>query len=133
MTINSRRGIMGAAGFGAAALATMPFGNKAQAWGGKGGGSTSDANILNFALNLEYLEAEFYLRAVSGAGLDPADRNGVGTVGQVIGGSPVPFKTTAIQQYATEIADDEKAHVKFLRSALGGAAVAAPTITPKKN
>jgi hypothetical protein len=88
----------------------------------------SDANILNFALNLEYLEAEFYLNAVNGTGLPSKDIGGVGNTGQVYGGGAVPFKTTAIQQYATSIANDELAHVEFLRSALGGAAVARPTI-----
>ncbi len=88
----------------------------------------SDANILNFALNLEYLEAEFYQRAVTGQGLAASDTNGVGTQGSVVGGRQVPFVTTAIQQYATEIANDERNHVRFLRSALGSAAVAEPAI-----
>ena len=88
----------------------------------------SDANILNFALNLEYLEAEFYLRAVTGQGLAATDTNGVGTQGSVVGGRQVPFVTSAVQQYASEIAADEQNHVRFLRSALGAQAVAEPAI-----
>ncbi len=98
------------------------------ATGAQAASAPSDADILNFALNLEYLEAEFYLIAVNGVGLGSADINGVGATGNVVGGSPVPFVTPAIQQYAKSIANDELAHVQFLRSALGGAAVARPAI-----
>ncbi|HEU5458362.1 MAG TPA: ferritin-like domain-containing protein [Terracidiphilus sp.] len=86
----------------------------------------TDADVLNFALNLEYLEAEFYLRAATGVGLSNADA-GTGA-GAVTGGTQVMFKTPAIQQYAMEIANDELAHVRFLRSALGSAAVSRPEI-----
>lgn len=86
----------------------------------------TDPDILNFALNLEYLEAEFYLRAATGAGLSDADAGP--NAGNVTGGAQVPFKTPALQQYALEIANDELAHVRFLRSALGSAAVSRPEI-----
>jgi len=89
--------------------------------------AVTDADILNFALNLEYLEAEFYLRATTGSGLSTTDAGGA-NAGIVTGGSQVPFVTPAIQQYAVEIANDELAHVRFLRSALGTAAVPRPAI-----
>ncbi|OII38949.1 hypothetical protein BIU98_12385 [Curtobacterium sp. MMLR14_010] len=91
-------------------------------------GAVSDAAILNFALNLEYLEAEFYLRAVFGTGLTASMTTGIDPQGPVVGGSKVPFRTPAIRGIATEIANDERAHVAFLRSALGGAAVSRPKI-----
>jgi hypothetical protein len=86
----------------------------------------SDADVLNFALNLEYLEAEYYLRATLGTGLGAID-SGSGAA-PTTGGSKVTFSTPAFQQYAEEIAADELAHVRFLRSALGGAAVSKPAI-----
>ena len=88
----------------------------------------SDSAILNFALNLEYLEAEFYSYAVYGSGLPSNLTYGKGERGPVQGGHSVPFKSSSIRQFATEIARDEYEHVAFLRKALGGAAVARPEI-----
>ncbi|WP_235916613.1 ferritin-like domain-containing protein [Antrihabitans cavernicola] len=87
----------------------------------------SDGAILNFALNLEYLEAEFYSIAVNGQRLDNIAA-GQGPVGPVTGGRQVNFETPAIRQYAQEIANDERQHVEFLRGALGSAAVSRPAI-----
>lgn len=86
----------------------------------------SDADVLNFALNLEYLEAEYYLRATTGMGLSAADSGS--NPGTVIGGKKVNFVTPSYMQFANEIAQDELAHVRFLRSALGSAAVSRPEI-----
>jgi hypothetical protein len=88
----------------------------------------SDADILNFALNLEYLEAQFYSFAVTGAGLPNSSLTGTGTQGAVTGGRRVNFTDPVVAQYAREIVQDEIAHVNFLRQALGPATVAQPAI-----
>jgi hypothetical protein len=88
----------------------------------------SDATVLNFALNLEYLEAEFYSYAVYGYGLPGSLTTGTGHSGPVEGGSKVWFKSKAVGQLAKEIARDEYEHVAFLRAALGKSAVARPEI-----
>ncbi len=86
----------------------------------------SQADVLNFALNLEYLEAEFYLIAVNGTRLASTD-TGSGAA-PTTGGKQVVFTDANLQAIAQEIAADELTHVKFLRSALGAAAVSKPAI-----
>jgi hypothetical protein len=88
----------------------------------------TDADVLNFALNLEYLEAQFYVYAFTGAGLPDSKLNGTGTRGNVRGGRKVNFSDQIVSQHAAEIAADEVAHVDFLRMALGNSAVAMPEI-----
>ena len=87
-----------------------------------------DVAILNFALNLEYLEAQFYQLAAYGVGLPSSYTSGLGTLGGVIGGRKVNFSNPIVADYAAEIATDEKNHVAFLRSALGNQAVSQPQL-----
>ena len=123
----SRRSFMAGAGaLGAAALVTGCADSGTITVTPPAAGVT-DNDILNFALNLEYLEAEFYLRAATGSGLSAADA-GTGA-GTVTGGSQVSFAgSPVVQQYAVEIAQNELNHVRYLRNALGSNAVSRPNI-----
>ena len=90
--------------------------------------SLTDADVLNFALQLEYLEAQFYTYAVTGEGLPGSQLTGTGTQGAIMGGRKVTFSDPVVAQYAAEIAGDEAKHVLFLRNQLGSSAVAQPAI-----
>ena len=86
----------------------------------------TDVNILNFALNLEYLEATFYTYLVTGKDMDGGLTDG-GPAPQ----NPPPQITFANQQTAdlfAEIAYDEVSHVRALRSVLDGIQIARPLI-----
>ena len=88
----------------------------------------TDTDVLNFALNLEYLEANYYWFSVYGVPIPATSITGVGTPVAATGGRAVTFTDPLIAQMAREIANDELAHVDFLRSALGAAAVAQPQL-----
>lgn len=117
---------------GAVALAGMALPSMATAQSS----TLTDSDYLNFALNLEYLEANFYTLAASGQTIDQMgiSLSGTGTQGTVTvkAGGPaackVPFTNSLVQSYAMEIAKEERNHVSFLQSALGSAAVAQPAI-----
>ena len=91
--------------------------------------SITDVDILNFALNLEYLEAEFYTVATTGRRIEDAGIgvSGPGTLGATVGGSIVAMDNRAMQ-VARDIANEEQMHVRLLRTALGSAAIAKPAI-----
>jgi hypothetical protein len=125
---SGRRQFLQTLGLGAAGAAV--FGTEALSSSAANAQAVTDAAILTFALNLEYLEAEFYLRAATGVGLPAAD---IGpNPGPVTGGSMVNFMGNAIvKAYAIEIAQEEHKHVQFLRAALialTGSAISRPAL-----
>jgi hypothetical protein len=121
----SRRGLLGR--FGAAGIGVVGASLLAGCGGSSNNnhGGVSQTDVLNFALNLEYLEASFYSFALTGAGLSAGDLGGTPTI------TPVTQVTglSAIQQAIfNEILSDEIAHVLDLRDALGSSAVPCPNL-----
>ena len=122
----SRRSFLAGAGTAAASMAILGCSSGSP---GAGGSPTTpippldipDNDILNFALNLEYLEAEFYLYAATGKGLSSTDAlSGAGTTIVPSGIAAVPWTNPTFANYANEIAQDELNHVRFLQAAITG-------------
>ncbi|HTZ59222.1 MAG TPA: ferritin-like domain-containing protein [Acidobacteriaceae bacterium] len=126
----SRRNFVAGAGTAAGALILGCGGSSPASSGTSPTSPTSptlsDGDYLNYALNLEYLEAEFYLRAATGSGLGSADTGNA--TSKTSGGTQVPGLTMVQSEYIYEIAQNELDHVRFLRSALSSSAVPAPAI-----
>ena len=128
LTKSGRRSFLKGLGYGAAGAAA---GGLAMAAATTPAAATAsvDIQILSFALNLEYLEASFYLIAANGAGLNGSDRGG--SPGTVAGGRKVTFTSPINQAYANELALEEQTHVQFLRSAIaatGSVPISMPNI-----
>lgn len=120
------RTALGAGAVAVAGAAAVAIGSVATAQ------TANDTALFNILLNFEYLEAQFYAFAVTGAGL-PSGQLAPGsasttTVGAVTGGRQVSFTDPVLARYAREIANDKAAHVAFLRTTLGTAVVAQPAI-----
>ena len=96
--------------------------------------TTSDVDNLNFALQLGYLEAQFYNYAAFGTGLPPSQltagsaATGTKVAGDATGARQVIFTDPLVAQYAAEIAQDKAAHVAWLRGELGTVTSPQPAI-----
>jgi len=109
--LDSRRGAMQRFAFAGKVLAAaaVPFALGSMFNKAYGRTTATILEVLNYALTLEYLEAEFYTKAVATTGVIPA--------GAALGA-------------LTTIRDHENAHVNFLKTAItgaGGTPVAKPT------
>jgi hypothetical protein len=114
-------GLAGAAAVGAAVIGCgdgpLPYVDAA---------TQADTDRLNFALNLEFLEATFYSYLVTGSDISST----------LTGGGPAPtgapaqltFPNAQINNLFAEILFDEVSHVGALRTALGQTAIARPQL-----
>lgn len=107
-------------GAGALALAAPPAAAQTIA---------TEVDVLNFILNIEYLQANLFAVATGGTVLAAADISGSGTAGAASGARAVSFADPVFASIAKEMAADALAHVRFLRTSLtSNLAVAQPAI-----
>ena len=100
-----KKAAVGAGGIVAGGALFGPFLDNAAAAISRKRSKRNDVKILNYALTLEFLEAEFYT---------VAEREN-------------QFTTPEFRQFAATVGAHERAHVRFLRGALGSKAVKKPT------
>ena len=130
--VPSRRGMLGLGKFAAAGLSVAAIAAATRT--AEAAAGYTDGDIFNFLLNLEYVGAEYYLHAVAGksiAAYNPTLVTGIGTQGTVTvpaGSTLVPFANPAVAYLALQLANDEIAHLQFIRDVLGAGAIAEPSI-----
>jgi hypothetical protein len=126
----NRRHFMAALGMTSAAAGTgLLSGCAATTTTSAASSSTGQTDVLNFALNLEYLEATFYAYITQGADL-PSDTT---LNSGAITGTPAKLtfagaNASALTDMLNEIYFDELNHVRELRSLLGSSVVPRPAI-----
>ena len=133
----NRRKFLKTLGVATAAVGAMGLATS-EAEAQSSGPTPTELAVLNFALNLEYLEAEFYTYGQYGYGIE---QFGIGVSGVAsgsnnpnggvtIGGSKVTLSNSLVftGPITAEIGSDERAHVVLLRSFLGTLAIAKPNL-----
>ncbi len=134
----NRRKFLGTIGAAAAAVTAMSLVDVTNAGAQTSSPTATEIAVLNFALNLEYLEAEFYTYGQYGYGIEQAGLKVSGVAsngnspngGLTTGGAKVTFSNSLVftGQITAEIGVDERAHVTLLQGFLGSAAIAKPNI-----
>jgi hypothetical protein len=130
--INRRKFMAGIGLAGAAAGAALLGGcssnnTMASGSGGVMAAGPSETDVLNFALNLEFLEATFYSFATQGVDLPSSLTTGSGA----ITGAPtskIAFPNQQITDIFNEIFFNEMSHVADLQSLIGSGHIARPAL-----
>jgi hypothetical protein len=134
----NRRKFLKTLGAATAAVTTLAITDVPKVQAQTSSPTATELAVLNFALNLEYLEAEFYTYGQYGYGIEHFNIGTSGVAsgmnstsgGLTTGGSKVSFSNSLVFSgpITEEIGVDERAHVVLLRSFLGSAAIAKPNI-----
>ena len=90
--------------------------------------TATNADWLNFTLQLHYLLAAYLQRSLDGTTLSASLTGGSGTAGQVRGAQAVAFTDQVLRTLAREVTTATVARIGLLRRTLGSAVTAQPVI-----
>lgn len=93
----------------------------------------TDTDMIVLMLQLHYLQAEFYSRAILGAPLPASLTGGTGTAGDVTGPRPVTITDPILADILREVAAEKIDQVVRLRAVLGASTPARPAMNLAAN